>query len=270
VDFTSEKVSPSNSPGNRQFDTTLLYSCLIQPGREITKLAVRRAFNAFGLNVTRHRPQAGRFGADAMVDIRKLLADVPQPTVFDVGANVGQSAKRFSELLPGCELHVFEPSPTAFTQLQLNTRQIRNLHLCNAGVGAESGTQLLIENTHSDMSSFFRPGNAGWGKVVGETSVPVITLDDYCIRAHVERIDLLKVDTQGSELEVFKGATSLLAQQKIRLAYLEIIFSELYEGLPRFEDLYAFVSQHGLRLVAFYNFVVQDGVAGWCDALFRS
>jgi len=204
-----------------------------------------------------------------MADIRRLLADVPQPTVFDVGANVGQSAKRFSELLPGCQLHMFEPSPTAFKQLQLNTRKIRNVHLCNAGIGAELGTQLLIENDHSDMSSFLRPSSAGWGKVVRETSVPVVTLDDYCTREHVKRIDLLKVDTQGSELEVLKGATTLLAQQNIHLAYLEIIFSELYEGVPRFEDLHRFLARHGLRLVAFYNFVVQDGVASWCDALFR-
>ena len=204
-----------------------------------------------------------------MADIRKLLADVPQPTVFDVGANVGQSAKRVSELLPGCQLHMFEPSPTAFTQLQVNTRKIGNLHLCNAGVGAELGTQLLIENYYSDMSSFLRPSSAGWGKVIRETSVPVVTLDDYCTRERVNRVDLLKIDTQGSELEVLKGATSLLAHQNIRLAYLEIIFSELYEELPRFEELYEFLARHGLRLVAFYNFVVQDGVASWCDALFR-
>jgi FkbM family methyltransferase len=244
-------------------------SRLTQSSREITKRAVQRAFNACGLNVTRHRPSAGRFGVDAMADIRKLLADVPQPTVFDVGANVGQSGKRFSELLPGCQLHMFEPSPTAFAQLQINTRKMHNLHLCNAGVGAERGTQPLIENHHSDMSSFLRPGSAGWGKIVRETSVSVVTLDDYCTREHVKRIDLLKVDTQGSELRVFEGATGLLTQQKIRLAYLEIIFSELYEGLPRFEDLYGFLDRHGLRLVAFYNFVVQDGVAAWCDALFR-
>jgi FkbM family methyltransferase len=235
--------------------------------REVAKVAARRVFAVFGLNVTRKRPRAGRLGIDAMADIRSLLTNVQQATVFDVGANTGQSVKRFSELLPGCWLHAFEPSPTAFAQLRENTQRTPNLRLTNAGIGASAGLLSLIENDHSNMSSFLKLGEAGWGEIVRETPVPVITLDDYCADSSIEHIDLLKIDTQGYELEVLKGATTLLSEHRIGLLYLEIIFSNQYEGLPSFETLYGHLGRY-MRLVAFYNFVVQDGTAGWCDALF--
>ena len=107
---------------------------------EFAGRTVRRVFNAFGLNVTSHRPAGDGLGIDAMADIRKLLSGVPHPTVFDVEANIGQSVKRFSQLLPGCLLHVFEPSPTAFAHLTQSTRRIQNVWLSNAGVGSAAGT----------------------------------------------------------------------------------------------------------------------------------
>jgi FkbM family methyltransferase len=238
--------------------------------RDLVKRVVQKAGRTVGLDVRRYRPKAGRMGVNPFADIRKLLIDVARPVVFDVGANVGQSVDRFNELLPGCTLHAFEPSPSAFEELQANTRRIRNLTLVNAGVGAAAGTEILIENDHSDMSSFLSPGETIWGTVVRKTPIEVITLDEYCANQKLCRIDLLKIDTQGYELEVLKGAVSLMDAGAIHVIYTEITFSDLYEGLPPFDQLYRLLGDHGFRLVALYNFVVQNGVAGWCDALFTS
>jgi len=120
------------------------------------------------------------------------------------------------------------------------------------------------------MSSFLRPGKAAWGAIIRETPIEVITLDEYCAANGVIRIDLLKIDTQGYDLEVLKGSTGLMSTKAIRLIYMEVTFSEMYEELPPLEQLYRLLGDHGFRLVAVYNFVVQDGVAGWCDALFTS
>ncbi len=57
------------------------------------------------------------------------------------------------------------------------------------------------------MSSLLRPAAAAWGSIVRETEVAITTLDDYCRSTDVSRIDLLKIDTQGYELEVLRGAT---------------------------------------------------------------
>jgi FkbM family methyltransferase len=210
-------------------------------------------------------------GENAARDISRLLAEVPSPTVFDVGANVGQSIVDFKALLPSSVLHSFEPGPEAFRQLEATTLGLENVRLVNVAVGSVPGTQTLIENSDSDMSSFLRPAKAAWAprSIVRETEVTVTTLDDYCRDAHVNRIDLLKIDTQGYELEVLRGATRLMADKHIGLIFLEVTFADLYEGLPPFDVLYRFLLDHGFRLVALYNFGMEPSfVAGWCDALF--
>jgi FkbM family methyltransferase len=193
------------------------------------------------------------------------------PIVFDVGANIGQSVTLFRGLLPFSIVHSFEPGPAAFARLEANTQGLKNVRRVNAAVGSVSGKQLLLENEYSDMSSLLPPAAAAWGSIVSETQVAITTLDDYCRSFDVPRIDLLKIDTQGYELEVLRGATGLLAAGLIRLVYVEVTFVGMYEGLPPFDVLFRFLVDHRFRLVALYNYggATEPRFApAWCDALF--
>lgn len=224
-----------------------------------------------GLELTRYQPHQRRAtsGMNAMDDIGALLHNVPRQIVFDVGANTGQSVANFRRLLPDSTLHSFEPGRVAFRELDAATRGLRNVHLVNAAVGSTSGRLTLIENEYSDMSSFLRPSSASWGAIVAETEVEVTTLDSYCADQGIQRIDLLKIDTQGYELEVLRGATGMLDAGRVGLVFLEVTFCDMYEDLPPFDVLYRFLLDKGFRLVAFYNFHKHwTRVAGWCDALF--
>jgi FkbM family methyltransferase len=204
-----------------------------------------------------------------MDDIGFLLHDVPRPVVFDVGANTGQSVANFRRLLPDSTLHSFEPGRRAFQELSSSSRGLRNVHLVNAAVGSAPGRLTLIENEYTDMSSFLRPSTAAWGAVVAETEVEVTTVDGYCAEHGIDRIDLLKIDTQGYELEVLRGADGMLAAGGIGLVYLEVTFIDMYEGLPPFDVLYRFLLDRGFRLVTLDNFHMHwSRILGWCDALF--
>src|SRR5688500_14546350 len=75
---------------------------------ELLKRAVKRAGRSMGLEVKRYRPKADRMGVNQFADIRRLLEDIREPIVFDVGANIGESVDRFREVLPGCVVHSFE------------------------------------------------------------------------------------------------------------------------------------------------------------------
>ena len=235
------------------------------------KRIVKSVANSFGLQISRvrdgtidHAP-----GVDSDNDIQTLLAGISSPIVFDVGANTGQSVRSITTLLGSCEVHSFEPGPVAFRQFETATREIPNLHRVNAAVGSVSGRQVFLENTYSDMSSFLRPAKAAWGNVISKTLVDVITIDEYTERHNVERIDLLKIDTQGYELEVLKGATRAMLAARIRLIYLEVIFSEMYDDLPPFDVMYRFLLDHGFGLVAFYEFeLLGNHLASWANALF--
>ena len=80
------------------------------------------------------------------------------------------------------------------------------------------------------MSSFLEPGRDSWGAVKRRTPVNIKTIDGYCELHEISRIDILKSDTQGFDLEVLKGASGLFDRHCIHLVYLEIGFGELYKN----------------------------------------
>ena len=61
----------------------------------------------------------------------------------------------------------------------------------------------------------------------------------------------------------------MLAQGNIDLILMEIIFSEMYVGIPPFDQVYAFLTSHGYKLVTFYQQRYQQDMLSWTDALFK-
>jgi len=192
-----------------------------------------------------------------------------QPVIFDVGANVGQTIQKFRAYFEGSVIHSFEPGIDTFEELKRNVEGVADLHLINCGLGAQREVKTFVENEFSDMSSFYEPGQAGWGKITHRREVQIDTIDDYCERAGVDHIDILKSDTQGYDLEVLRGAGKMLSAGKIKLVYLEIIFDDMYQGSPQFDEIYKFLIDHGMTLVSFYDMHYQHDRLSWTDVLFR-
>ena len=229
------------------------------------KRRIRQLVRKLGYDITRHVPDG--IGQDPFHDMATWLHE-PRPTIFDVGANVGQSIQKFRRQFPRSIIHAFEPSPAAFGTLRQQTAALEDVHVWNYAVGSVSGDRRLLENAQSDMTSFLRLGAQGWGEVTKETPVAVKTIDQICGEQNIERIDILKSDTQGFELEVFKGAEGAFRANRIRLLYFEIIFSDMYENLPAVGQIYDFLAARGFLLVSLYEFHYQQQLAGWADALF--
>jgi FkbM family methyltransferase len=231
------------------------------------KALVRPMLNRLGYDL--HRISSdGDLGRDPFRDMRKLSAGGRKLVVFDVGANVGQSVDRFRETLDDPMIHSFEPEPATFAELRRRKGDVPGLHLNNFALGSKRGTAELNRNTFSDMSSILQPGRDSWGSIKDKTPIEIRTLDEYCHDHGVTHIDILKSDTQGYDLEVLKGAEQLMAHRRIKLIYLEIIFSRMYEKLPRADEVYAYLADRGFSLVSFYEIHYQQQQAGWTDALF--
>jgi hypothetical protein len=81
-------------------------------------------------------------------------------------------------------------------------------------------------------------------------------------------VDILKSDTQGYDLEVLRGASGLLRDHKIRMVYMEITFSRMYEHLPSLDEIWGFLRRNDFELVTLYRCFYQDRRASWTDALF--
>lgn len=216
----------------------------------------------------RTHPELRRLGTDPFQDMRRWVREPPRPVIFDVGANVGQTINSFRRYFDRPIIHAFEPAPETFAKLREAATGIRDVRLNNVALGQRTKAQEFIENTESVMSSFLALGTDGWGEIRRKYTVQVDTVDNYCGTHSIPLIDILKIDTQGYELEVLRGAHNMMSGGSISLIYLEVIFSEMYKGLPGLEKIYKFIVDRNFELVSFYDFHYQNSRAAWADVLF--
>jgi FkbM family methyltransferase len=206
-------------------------------------------------------------GFDAYDDMHKLVAG-DRPILFDVGANHGQTIEKFRNTFARPVIHAFEPGRATFAELQRRMAGIPDLHLNNVALGERLESHTFFDTDPADMSSLLEQSVDAWGEIKGNYPVDVTTVDDYCAARGIDVIDILKSDTQGFDLEVIKGAARMIDKGAIRLILIEITFSDMYKGSPRFDEIYAYLADRRFVLVSFYDFYYQHGRAGWTDALF--
>jgi len=206
-------------------------------------------------------------GKNPLVDMIRRI-DHNRPVVFDVGANIGQSIVRFKKVFPSSQIYSFEPSARPFADLLKVAAGYSDVKTFQLALGANSGELMLYENSSSDMNSFLEMGDDGSGTIVGSTNVQLLTVDEFCSKHAIDCIVILKIDAQGFDFEVIKGAKQMMLSGKIKQIYFEIIFSDMYKNVPRFSEVYDFLLDHDFVLVSLYDFHYQKGVAGWTDGLF--
>lgn len=143
----------------------------------------------------------------------------PGMTYFDVGAHFGQyvlvAAKRVGR---AGSVHAFEPTSETYLQLEANLRLnsfpwvVANRNAVFDQVGEMELNVCL--NGKAEFNSLTKPIRPDQ-EVVGAERVPVITLDSYCHDKNIHKIDLLKIDVEGAELNVLRGAQGLLKDGKV-------------------------------------------------------
>ncbi|HXG29187.1 MAG TPA: FkbM family methyltransferase [Nevskiales bacterium] len=235
------------------------------------KKGINAVLGRFGYRIQRMGAEPAVFGVDPMRDMRVLSTAGDQPVIFDVGANVGQSIDNFRRHFRSPVIHSFEPSPKAFAELQSHAASIPGVTLNNLALGARPGEASFFESeAGTPMSSLLQPGTECWGGGgVRETlQVRVSSVDEYCRQRGIGQIDILKIDTQGYDFEVIKGAKAMIRNRAIHLIHMEIIFCDMYKGLPRMDEIYAFLADRGYELVTFYPFCYWGNKASWTEGLF--
>jgi len=216
----------------------------------------------------------GFTGKNSFADAFNLLSG-RAATVFDVGANAGETAAEFRKLWPHASIHCFEPYPRIYDSLVdrfIGDCRVRCLPFA---VGAVSGAASL-HTFENDVCNSLSPFSATAGRYIegsmtslGTVPVQLVTLDDYSAKNGIESIDLLKIDVQGGEVDVLSGSHLLLEDRRIRLVYAEVLFVDIYEGQSWFWDVAAFLHGKGYEMYDFYNFAYsEDGQLKWGDAIF--
>ncbi len=149
--------------------------------------------------------------------------------VFDVGANVGEWTDLVLKANPEAVIHCFEPSVATFRRLQANNYP-STVYLNNVGLGDEPATRsLYIFSEAAGINSLYpRAGLELALKIdAAQTTetVTITTLDAYCREHGISHIDFLKVDVEGHELAVLRGAKEMLSKRQIAAIQFECALS---------------------------------------------
>jgi len=150
-----------------------------------------------------------------------LQRAIPHATiVFDVGANQGDWTMAAARLNPTATLHCFEPSPTTFASLSARCAGLKVV-LNNRGCGEVSGERsLFIDFDGSGANSLYdRVGTGNSAKK--QEAVSITTVDEYCSAAQIGQVDFLKIDVEGHELAVLRGARRLLTEGRVGMVQFE-------------------------------------------------
>jgi FkbM family methyltransferase len=176
---------------------------------------------------------------------RAALKTMIQPgmTIADIGANVGIYTRFFAQALGGTgRIHAFEPAPDNFRRLQAATCELKNVTVNQAAVGDVSGTTKLYisPQLNVDHQTF----DAGEGRA--SMDVSLVSLDDYFGET---RVDLLKIDVQGSELNVLKGAVRTLRNNNDIKVLMELWPYGLQRAGSDPRELLTFLEELGFKIV---------------------
>jgi FkbM family methyltransferase len=193
--------------------------------------------------------------------------DPERSFVLDVGAHEGDFSRACldTSLISGAIL--FEPHPDNARRLR-ETFQKFPVTVEEMAVGACSATGVFLFGDDSATGSLLEP--TGLAKdSVGRSKVPITTLDDYAAaNGLMDRVAVLKIDTQGTDLNVLKGAELLLRESQ-PIIVVEMIFAPLYENQNEPSDLILWLTRQGYTLTGFFDeHFSREGWLAWCDACF--
>ena len=232
---------------------------------------LKKLLRAAGIKVS--KVQKGSVaGTDLATDL-SLVVRKNSPLCLDVGANQGQTIALFNVVFNDPDIYAFEPSQKIFRQLDANYSSAR-VQVYNLALGSSPGEKEFINYEDPCLSSFLRleasPENRfRQTSVRGHETVVVDTIDRFVSREKLGLIDLLKIDTQGYDFEVLKGASGALKNGLIQNVLVELNFIPMYEGQGSSTEILEFLSMHGLRLVDFYEKFREGRSLAWCTALFH-
>lgn len=160
--------------------------------------------------------------------LQRHLASTGPGVLFDVGANAGSYTQVLQRFSPGSTIHAFEPHPRTFQTLQRTAQA--GTTLVNMAMSDRAGTMQLFDFASDDGSTQASLAEAAVGMFDPATvshTVEVTTLDDYMERTGIGWIDLLKIDTEGFDINVLRGARKALARRAIRAIQFEFIPADI-------------------------------------------
>ena len=228
-----------------------------------------------------------RFDRDSVLT---SLIDTKEPIIFDVGANIGQTLKKFKNIWPDSNVYCFEPIKEFYDTLIDNSLNYDEVSCYNFAFGDTdkedvkfyyheiqpmlSGVYKLNPNS-KDSIGINEPDLAGLKEgdfmhnANQEITVKQHKLDTFVGYWDIPKIDILKLDTQCSEAKILKGAEETLEKTSVILT--ELNFYDLYTKNLSFYDIEQYLKPAGFKLydISYISKNPLNGRTDWVDVIYK-
>jgi FkbM family methyltransferase len=214
-------------------------------------------------------------GTSSQHIIKKIFNADDVITIFDVGAHIGQSATFYKSTFKNSNIYSFEPFQNSFEILKrLNLTDFKPYNL---GLSDEKGVESFYSNKGSPTNSLLSlslSAKETWGGIEGLSQVERVdceftTLDDFYDENSVEFIDFLKIDVQGAEFRVLKGAHKALYEKRIGVIQLEVILGDTYTGQKTPGYYIGLLEKYDYKLAYVSDFSFTNGELVQFDLFFK-
>lgn len=214
------------------------------------------------------------FHRDAYLMLTRSLDPARDHVFLDVGAHIGAASARLLYEFPRAVVHAFEPCSRVFSQLAERASGEPRLRPHRLAVGAREGEVELNVTSNVNFTSVLAPSERGrsyygeWMRTIDTERVRCVTLDTWATDAGIESVDFMKVDVQGAELDVLRGAERLLGRGVVGV-YCEAQLRPEYEGAATLSEIDLFLRRFGLEMHQVHEIYVKgkEEQSSVCDVL---
>ncbi len=198
------------------------------------------------------------------------------PVMIEIGGYKGEIAKRLSHQYPQGQVFVFEPNPTAFdilknnVQAHVNKTSNENVTIVHSAIGLKNGTVKLYTGLENCGGN---PDADKWSSLLQERyncpqhckgpaiDVSCVRLEDWCRDNAISRVDFIRLDVEGYELQILKTCPNLL--KSVIALSVKTSMAPYRSNWTQYRQMKQYLIQHDFELLAHW---FKDGVGG--EALF--
>lgn len=183
-------------------------------------------------------------------DFRAAFPHMSFDVLFDVGANVGSSTTVFRAEFPRAQIFAFEPVKASYDELTRVVANDTRVQCFRYAMGSTPGTANMSATSTHPTNRIVPDRSA---TQAGLEPVQVQTGDLFCGEHKIERINFLKIDAEGFDLEVCRGFSRMLKEQRVDLVEVEAGMNPGNKMHVPFEDFTRFLAAHSYFLFKIYN-----------------
>lgn len=185
-----------------------------------------------------------------LIQLIKHLKLKPK-VILDIGANDGKESRQLASHYKNATVYSFEPTR------RVERNGFKNIKVIKKVVSNVDGKVDFYKHSNSKLSGMYP---SDYFKSADKVTLPSTKISTWAKLNNVKKIDLVWMDVQQAELEVFKGFGDLL--KNVGVIYTEVCYEPYYNGGALYDEIYSFLINQGFMLVR--NYVLMNNPHGNC------